>query len=147
MRRLAGALIALALAAGCGRGDEGSRPPAPAATSPPAIPAPWSALGLPAKGLLRVRPGTDAHGFYADYSGQDRAALMAEVARGLWRAGYAQACSALQGSVVGFAKGDHRLAVAIDALGYLSLSVFDAQGKEPALYEHCFGRFTARPSP
>ena len=55
------------------------------------IPPEWSALGIPRKGLLRVSPRTDAHGFHADYAGEDRAVLMSEVARGLWGAAYSQA--------------------------------------------------------
>ena len=134
-----GIAFALMLAAACRpAGESKQAAPGVAVKTAPAIPPEWSGLGIPSKGLLRVRPETDAHGYYADYAGQDRAALTSEVARGLWAAGYAQACSADGGDVIGFVKGDRRLAFRVDVAGSLSLSMFDAE-REPRLHGLCFG--------
>ena len=68
MRKATGAVIALAIVAACRpAGESPKASPGVAAGSTVSIPAEWSALGIPRKGLLRVSPETNAHGFYADY--------------------------------------------------------------------------------
>ena len=110
-----------------------------------AMPNAWSDVGVPAAGLLRVLSETNEHGFYADYAGRDRAALLAEVSRGLVSAGYSQSCTALDGWVLGFSDGRRQLALKVDALPELSVSLFDADGKEPLLHGLCFGRYHGGP--
>ena len=85
------------------------------------------------------------HGFYADYSGNDRAALLAEVSRGLAKAGYSQSCTAVDGLVLGFSNGRRQLALKIDMLPSPYLSLFDEHGKEPLLHGLCFGRYRGGP--
>lgn len=104
------------------------------------IPKMWSALGVPSEGLQRVLPESNEHGFYADYSGRDRSALLAKVSRGLAHADYKQTCTAVDGLVVGFSNGTRQLALKVDIVGVLYLSLFDAEGKEPLLHGLCFGR-------
>ena len=48
--------------------------------------------------------------------------------------------------MLGFSAGDRQLAVKVDSLPVLVLSVFDAQGKEPLLHGLCFGRYRAGPA-
>jgi hypothetical protein len=90
-----------------------------------------------------VSPESDEHGFYADYAGHDSAALLAQVSRGLASAGYSQSCSAVDGMVLGFSNGRRQLALKVDTLGGLVLSLFDAEGKEPLLHGLCFGQYRA----
>jgi hypothetical protein len=142
-RRFREALIVLALCVACGRKGE-----APKTVETPGaveVPRSWSELGVPSTGLARVWPDSDEHGFYADYLGHDRSALLAEVSRGLERAGYTRKCSAVDDLVWGFSNGTRQLALKIDMLGGLSLSLFDEQGKEPILHGLCFGRYRAGP--
>jgi hypothetical protein len=109
------------------------------------VPEPWSQLGVPSERLVSVSPDSNEHGFYGDYSGRDRSALLADVSRGLERAGYKRKCAAADGLVWGFSNGARQLALKIDQLPELSLSLFDEQGKEPVLHGLCFGRYRAGP--
>jgi hypothetical protein len=92
-----------------------------------------------------VSGDTDEHGFYADYSGSDRQALLDDVARRLVAAGYTPSCTAEDGYVLGFSRNGRQLAVKVDSLPVLVLSVFDEKGKEPLLHGLCFGRYHAGP--
>lgn len=136
-------LLAVLLTVGCQR--QADTPP-PSTVRPAAIPAMWRPLGLPSEGLVLVSPDTDAHGFYADYHGDDREALLRDVSRRLLAGGYTQSCTSFEGYVIGFSKGSRQLAVKVDAVGVLALSVFDAEGKEPLLHGVCFGRYHAGPT-
>ena len=140
---LAAALAAVATPACKKAGPATAGAPAAAATD---VPKRWADLRLPTDGLKEVLARTDAHGYYADYAGADADNLWAKVATALKAAGYADACTAFEGNVRGFAKGDDKLAAKIDSLGGpLSLSIFDEQGKEPLLHGVCFGKYTAGP--
>ena len=121
-------------------------PPASARPAVPALPAAWAPLDLPTAGLVVVSPETNEHGFYADYRGSDRQALLDEVARRLVAKGFTRSCAAEDGYVLGFTKGGRQLAVKVDVIGVLVLSVFDAKGKDPILHGLCFGRYRAGPS-
>ena len=91
-------------------------------------------------------PATNEHGYYADHSGADAAALWAKVSTALRAAGYAPVCNVLDGRVRGFAKGDDKLTAKIDTFGdVLSLSIFDEQGKDPLLHGVCFGKYKLGP--
>jgi hypothetical protein len=105
----------------------------------------WFDLGVPRAGLVRVLPESNEHGFYADYSGKDRDALLDEVSRALAKAGYSPSCTAVDGLVLGFSNGRRQLALKVDTLPDLTLSLFDEQGTEPLLHGLCFGRYRAGP--
>jgi hypothetical protein len=92
-----------------------------------------------------VLPESNQHGFYAEYAGRDREALLAEASRGLLKAGYSQSCSAEEGYVLGFSKGSRQLALKIDLLPGPFLSLFDEKGSEPLLHGLCFGKYRAGP--
>jgi hypothetical protein len=106
------------------------------------VPRRWSELGLPTEGLKSVSDQTNEHGFYADYSDDQGSHLMELVSDRLRAAGYTPACSAFGDTVKGFAKGTSRLAMKVDTLGGVTLSIFDKQGKEPLLHGVCFGEYT-----
>jgi hypothetical protein len=106
-----------------------------------ALPSAWAEVGVPAAGLLRVLPGSDEHGFYGDYVGRDRDALLALVTSGLTASGFKRSCSAVQGMVLGFSRGQRRLAVKVDVLDVLVLSIFDERGRDPVLHGLCFGAY------
>lgn len=136
-------LAALGGAAGCAKK---ARPDSPTAALAAAdVPKRWSELRLPAEGLTKVLARTDAHGYYADYAGIDAAALWSKVTAALSAARYQPACSVLDGNVRGFARGAEKLAVKIDSLGGVALSIFDEQGSEPLLHGVCFGRHQLGP--
>ncbi len=138
--------LVLSLGVACRQETEArTRSDAPSVIPLSDVPKAWSDVGVPAAGLLRVLPESDEHGFYADYAGRDRTALLAEVSRGLVKAGYSRSCTAIDGLVLGFSNGHHQLALKIDTLPELSLSLFDANGKEPLLHGLCFGRYRAGP--
>lgn len=110
------------------------------------VPDAWKELGLPDKGLKKVYDDTDDNGFYADYAGINAAILRKTVASALKVAGYSQACEAFNGAVVGYAKGEQRLAVKIDLLGdVIGLSVFNERGKERLIHGACFGKYKLGP--
>jgi hypothetical protein len=117
----------------------------PAPPGPPQVPKMWEDLGVPTEGLLRVLPDSNEHGFYADYSGHDPSILLDDVSHRLARAGYKRTCTALDGYVVGFTNGCRQLALKVDIVGALYLSLFDAAGKEPLLHGLCFGRYREGP--
>jgi hypothetical protein len=146
-RRFQASLLVLSLGVACRQATEVRTTPDARNVPPPSgVPKAWSDVGVPRAGLLRVSPESNEHGFYADYAGGDRAALLAEVSRGLVNAGYSQSCTAVDGQVLGFFDGRRQLALKIDMLPELSLSLFDANGKEPLLHGLCFGRYRAGPS-
>jgi hypothetical protein len=134
MRALGAALVFVAAGAA-----------APACTK--RVPARWAELRLPTEGLQQVRPRTDDHGYYADYAGDDEAALWGKVSATLSAAGYAPACNMFDGHVRGFARGEDRLAAKIDTLGgVLAFAIFDEQGKESLLHGACFGKYQVGPA-
>ena len=144
LRRYGVLPLLFAFALGC-RNSGAAPPPSTVRSTGVAIPSAWAPLNLPSQGILAVSLDTDEHGFYADYRGSDKQALLEEVSRRLVAAGYAQSCTAEDGYVLGFSKGDRQLAVKVDAVPVLVLSVFDARGKEPLLHGLCFGRYHAGP--
>jgi hypothetical protein len=141
---LAAGVVAALAAPGCKK-----TAPATAAMAidvPAGVPKRWAELRLPSDGLKEVLARTDAHGYYADYAGTDPGDLWEKVAAALKAAGYAASCNVLAGNVRGFAKGDDRLAVKIDAFaGVLALSIFDGQAKEQLLHGACFGKYQVGP--
>lgn len=138
--------LLILLGVSCRKDADSAPPPSTVRGPDPAIPAAWAPLNLPSSGLEVVSADTDEHGFYADYRGSDRQALLDEVSRRLVAAGYTQSCTAEDGYVLGFSKGERQLAAKVDAVGVLMLSVFDESGKEPLLHGLCFGRYHAGPS-
>ena len=141
--RFTGLVLILCLSAACRQTAE--LPQKQEVPQTQKVPKMWSDLGVPSTGLQRVSPDSNEHGFYADYSGRDRSALLGEVSRGLTNAGYTQTCTALDGLVLGFSNGRRQLALKIDIVGVLSLSLFDAEGREPLLHGLCFGRYHEGP--
>jgi hypothetical protein len=105
------------------------------------VPAPWSQLDLPTAGLKEIDPDTDEHGYYAEYARTDRDGLLAEMSERLRSAGYKPACTALEGTVLGFSRGEHNIALKVDAVPELWLSIFDEHGKNNLLHGVCFGRY------
>ena len=146
-RRFQASLLVLSLGVACRQAPEVQptldfrKVPAPSD-----VPKAWSDLGVPRSGLVRVLPESNEHGFYADYAGEDRDALLAEASRGLVKAGYSQSCTAVNGNVLGFFDGRRQLALKVDALPELSLSLFDEDGKDPLLHGLCFGRYHSGPT-
>lgn len=106
------------------------------------VPPPWSQLNLPTSGLKEIDRDTDEHGYYAEYTGSDREGLLADVSQRLQRAGYKPACTAVEGTVLGFSRGGHNIALKVDAVPELWLSIFDEKsGKDHLLHGVCFGRY------
>jgi hypothetical protein len=103
-------------------------------------------LNLPTEGMVRVLPESDEHGLYVDYCGKDRQLLLEDVSRRFVSAGYLQACTAEDGYVLGFSKGTETVAVKVDQVGVLALSIFDEHGLDPILHGLCFGKYRAGPS-
>jgi hypothetical protein len=106
------------------------------------VPTRWSSLPYPKEHLSAVESATNEHGIYLQYEGLARAQLLQEVEAGLKAAGYVKVAEAFEGTVVGYSKGEERLAVKVDQFGEkLFLAVFDAQGKEPLLHGVVFGKY------
>ena len=134
------AVLMVFLMIGCSQ----PREPAPVERSL-VVPEPWSGLGVPSTGAVRILSESDAHGIYVDYDGVDRDDLLAEVASGLESAGYSQVCTAVDGWVLGFSNGQRRLALKVDLLPEAALSLFDEYGMDPILHGLCFGGYSAGP--
>lgn len=106
------------------------------------VPARWRALPYPKGKLSSVEETTDQHGLYLVYHRGDREQLLKEVETALMGAGYKNVGEALDGAVLGFAKGEDRLAVKVDQFGEkLYLAIFDEAGKEPLLHGVVFGKY------
>lgn len=139
-------LACLLLAVGCGPAKQADLPPSPVPPAGLELPKRWRSLRLPTEGVVRVDPQSDAHGVYVDYRGKDRQLLLEDVSRRLVAAGYVQSCTAEDGYVVGFSKGPDQVAVKVDQVGVLALSIFDERGLDPILHGLCFGKYRAGPS-
>lgn len=117
-----------------------------AACSDPQLPKKWSDLRITKEGLVQVEKGTDENGFYVEYSGISREDLLRRVSQSLIASGYAHVSTAFDGKVIGFIKGEDKLAVKIDQFGdTLYLAIFNEKGKEPLLHGVVFGKYTTGP--
>ncbi|SHH00633.1 hypothetical protein [Massilia sp. CF038] len=106
------------------------------------VPARWASLPYPKEHLSAVEDTTDEHGIYLEYKGLDREQLLQQIEAGLTASGYVKVGEAFEGAVVGYAKGEDKLAVKVDQSGeQLFLAVFDAEGKEPLLHGVVFGKY------
>jgi hypothetical protein len=130
--------VAIVAPPACKKAAAPASDPAPAPTVSE-LPARWAALHLPTDGLQKIESGTDEHTCTLDYAGNDSDALWDKVTAALKAAGYVPACNSTEIHVRGFRKGDDRLAMKIDSIGGLVVSIFDAHGKEPLLHGVCFG--------
>lgn len=106
------------------------------------IPYRWRSFPYPKEHLSKVEKETDDHGIYIEYSGVSREQLLKQVEANLIAAGYAKVGEEFSRTVLGFSKGEERLAVKVDQFDKkLFLAVFDAQGKEPLLHGVVFGKY------
>ena len=117
------------------------------ACSSHSLPARWREFEVIAPhNLVRIEPGTDEHGLYAEYKDIPRDVLFERVTDSLTDQGYAKVGKAFDGLVVGYAKGSNQLAVKIEQFeGRLYLAIFDEKGKEPLLHGVVFGKYQASP--
>src|SRR5262249_756590 len=76
----------------------------------------WRALGVPQAGITLILNDSDEHGFFANYRGVTPDKLLDRVSSRIEAAGYKQVCTAFDGLVRGFRRGDDELAVKIDLL-------------------------------
>jgi hypothetical protein len=139
-------LACLLLVLGCGRAQQAEEASSRAPRGRFEMPTRWASLSLPTEGVVKVDAASDEHGLYVDYRGKDRQMLLEDVSRRLIAAGYVRSCSAEDGYVVGFTKGPDQLAVKVDQVGVLALSIFDERGLDPILHGLCFGKYRAGPS-
>jgi len=103
----------------------------------------WKELGIPEEGITLILDSSDEHGFFANYRGFNHEQLLNLVSRQLEEAGYEEACSFLDGRLIGFKKGEEEMGVKVDLLGdEVGLSVFDSESHEEMFLGLCFGRYT-----
>jgi hypothetical protein len=103
----------------------------------------WEELGVPQEGITLILESSDQHGFFANYIGVEHGQLLDAVSSQLEAAGYEEACSYLDGRLIGFTKGVEEIGVKVDLLGEeVGLSVFDSESHEKLLLGLCFGRYT-----
>lgn len=106
------------------------------------VPSRWSFLQYPKEHLSAVGSSTNEHGIYIEYEGGSRVQLLQQVEAGLKAAGYVKVAEAFEGTVLGYSKGEDKLAIKVDQFGEtLFLAVFDAQGMEPLLHGVVFGKY------
>jgi hypothetical protein len=109
------------------------------------IPENWRYITLPTAGFVRVGDATDENGLYLEYQGVSREELFRQVSAALIAAGYSIHGEAFHGTVVGFERGESRLAMKIDQLDELYVAIFNEHGKEPLLHGVVFGRYILGP--
>jgi hypothetical protein len=105
-----------------------------------AAPERWRTLQYPRQGFVQVEKDSNEHGLYIEYSGVSRAQLLSQIEAALLADGYAKVGVAFDGTVLGYSKGNEKLAVKVDQFGQqLFLAIFDEHGKEPMLHGVVFG--------
>ena len=103
------------------------------------IPERWAKLGMPSQDLHEVRDETNENRFSADYKDSTLEQLAARVESALVAAGYKPVCTQFEGRVRGYASGEDKLLVKVDAIGpVIALSVGNKQGADRLLYGICF---------
>ena len=94
------------------------------------IPDKWKDLKITDKGLVEIEKETDENGLYLKYEGISRDDLLRNVSHSLVASNYKEVGTAFKGSVIGFIKGDDKLAVKIDQFDKtLYLAIFNEKGK------------------
>lgn len=101
------------------------------------IPEKWKKIGLLTETLVHIDKETDENGFYADYHKLSNKALWEKVELALKQSGYNKTGSILDGLVIGFMKGDDKIAAKIEQTGdILHLSIFNDKGRGGASLLH-----------
>ena len=108
-------------------------------TTPPV----WHGIQFPDRGFYDVEDNSNDHGLYLVYRDREHAELFASIEGALAKAGFTKVGVALEGRVVGYEKGDTRLAMKVDQIAERAyVAVFDRNGKEPLLHMLAFGEAT-----
>jgi|GEM_PF-1932767 len=103
----------------------------------------WASLGLPESRVVKVLADSNEHGYFANYSGSDPKAFLVDISSRIEAAGYTKVCTAFEGWVVGFKKGNETIGVKVDALGdEVGLSVFDDESREELILGVCTGKYS-----
>lgn len=103
----------------------------------------WIELGITTDGLVEVESNSDENGFYAKYAKTSREVLIKKISENLVAVGYKQVGTAFDGYVLGFAKGEDKLALKVDQFGEdLYLALFNEKGKEPLLHGVVFEKYS-----